>query len=637
MIRFYRNGFATLTRAAAQLRGWTLRHPRWSIAIAIVLIDVIVVVLGNTYAYADDGTSPVAPFLPGGDIHDSAGIPLSNYTVLPIDRGDMLTVQKVLISSWIDPIWTGHLGAMAWMIWLLDWLLSFEWVQWITEPFNNLAAQLERLLGDINWIPFALMISALAGGLAILSGRLARGGIEMLVSAVCAVLAVGVLANPVASLTVAGGALDTAQSFGGQIAAAVVTDGPSSSTLTSDDVLSEAVTTQLVDIFIRIPAQTITFGHTITGDCVSVFDDTMMSSAPVISRDNTVRDRVGDCDAAAKTYVQNPNFGSVLTTLIINSGGNVLFVFALAVALLFITTVIFFLVAAIKTMWNVYLGILPVSRYPLWRSLADVFTGLVSIVLMTVVLAVYLKIMVSILNASSSLGVVAQMGFVDVFMLILIFLLWRVRRAAKKAGHSMAEQLSQLGMGRSGAPQRDRSNVLTSMGQALNTAAHLHNSFRGGNPAKKVTAAATSVEQGPVDVGHMNATTQSNGRFPSRRALPSPQAAAKTADLVFAAANIAKAAPGGPAAIAGAAALQVSKAVVGKGASKAISAATLPPPRTPSAPTAPRRIVVDSAGVGHIHRPPVQPAVIHDITALQPAPRSLRNANMRELLAGAKE
>ncbi|MEI5604598.1 hypothetical protein, partial [Streptomyces brasiliscabiei] len=79
------------------------------------------------------------------------------------------------------------------------------------------------------------------------------GWAELFISACCAVLATGLLANPVASLTAAGGAFDTAQEYGGQIAAVFVTYDINSTELDSENLLSAAVTSQLVDIFVKIP------------------------------------------------------------------------------------------------------------------------------------------------------------------------------------------------------------------------------------------------------------------------------------------------------------------------------------------------------------------------------------------------
>lgn len=658
MIAFYSRGFATVTALLGPAGRWGRRHPRWSVVIVFAVFDLLVILFGNTYAYAADGGS-LAPFLPGGDIQDSAGVPLAEYAMLPLDRGDMLTYQKTIISSIVDFIWVGHLGAIAWMISFLDWLLSFEWVAWLATPFDSLATIVASYTGAINWVPFALMITGFVAFIAIAKGRYAGGFIEIVLSCVCAVLAAGMLANPVASLTAAGGALETAQGYGSEIAASVVADDsqPDDGELTGADILSATVTTQLADIFIRTPAQTIAFGRTLTGDCDQVFTDTMKSDSPAAGGDNTVRDRVGDCDEEAKNYVQNPNMGSVATAGIISTGGIALFILAMGMALLFIVTVFFFLIEAIKTQWNVLLGILPVSRAPLWKSLMGTVMGLFSIVAMVVVIAAYLKILISILNATASLGIVMQMQFVNIIIIVLLILLWKVRSSAKKAGVTIAEQLSKLGLSTGTAKPHDRSMAIASMGQAANYAINRMSRPKSlpavDNRSVNFFGASTgTTAPSTVDVGSMAATASTPPPSHSRTttapsAVRAPQTAAtaqNAANVVYTATRIAKAAPGGPGAMAGQAAITVGSSVVKKktqalttgATTKAIAAPVVPSEPRVQIPQRPRAIVVDADGVGHIQRTtptsPVPPAP----AATKPAVRSPRSDEMRQLLAGAK-
>lgn len=668
MIGFYIRGFATVWEASTRLRAWRRRHPRWSIVIAIAALNAAFVLFSTSYAWAADDGGPLAPFLPGGTLHDSAGVAVVNYSVLPLDRGDAFTPLKAIPTTLIDIIWTYHLAFVAWMLWFLEWLLNFEWVAWLAEPFNALAVVVQDLLGQVAWIPLALAITGLVAGTALLAGKYAAGFLELLISAVCVVLATGLLANPVATLTATGGALDKAQDYSAEVAAAVVSDRGEPSSV-GGDVLSESVTTQLVDIFVRLPAQTITFGHTLAGQCATVFDDTMEASAPILGGQNEVRDRVGDCDPAAKNYVQNPNFGAVFAAATVAGGGTTLYGFALVVAALLIVTVIFFLIAALKTMWNVYLGMLPVNRYPLWRSLGDVATGLVSIFIIVVAIAAYLKVVVDVLLATSAMGIIAQMMFVNVVMIVLMVLLWRIRRAAKKAGRSMAEQLSRVGLQSGGPRQKDRALAAATMSTVVSSGMNLigrrklaptgnpidarsGNIFGmpGGAPAvddigEMTTVrppAAPSVPIAPTS-GSRAAKALPAGKTPTS-ASSGAQKASKTADLVFKAVNVAKAAPGGPAALAGAAALEVGKDIATSKATKTIASAAQPADARPIAPAATarptgRRIMVGSDGTGHIQRTKIEP--VYDISTLpqqQPAPaRSPRNTELRELIASRKQ
>jgi hypothetical protein len=231
-------------------------------------------------------------------------------------------------------------------------------------------------------------------------------------------------------------------------------------------------------------------------------------------------------------------------------------------------------------------------------------------------------------------------------------------------------------MGKGGPTQRDGVKTVAAMGAVSTIAAA---ALR--RPDRTVDARSINVGAGAAhDIGEMAATrppaapmppSRPSGGSPGRPALPSPQKgsgggsaasaagkASKTADLVFTAARIGKgAAAGGVAGAAGAAALEVGGRVATKGTSKAIAAAASsgvskqraagdpkvvpmvvdPTPAPRRAPDGPRRIVVDSSGMGHIERRSVSSGVT-DITSLPPrAPRSPRSGEMRARLAIAQK
>lgn len=666
MIGFYRRGTRTLTAILANVWAWRHRHPWWSTLIALVASCAGFVIFSTTYAWAADGdASPLTPFLPGGTLHDSAGVAVINYTRLPLDRG-FFDAGKGIPTMLVDGIWTFHLAFVAWTLWFLEWLLNFEWVSWLSAPFNSLADTVQGLLGDLNWIPFALAITGLVAGAALLLGKVGSSLLEMLLAVVAVVLATGILANPVQSLTAAGGALDKAQEYSAEVSAAVVTDRGEEPPV-SGDVLSEAVTTQLVDIFVRQAAQTIAFGHVLPEQCAAVFNNAMTTSAPILGGGETVREQVSACDPLAKVYVENPGFPMVWVACVVASGSAILKLFALAAACLLIYTVVCMLLAALKSMWYAYLAMLPVNRYPLWRSLGDVLMGIVSIFVIVVAIAAYLKLVVDVIQAAWMLSIVAFMMLVNIFMIILIVLLFRIRRAARKAGRSMAEQMSHLGLRSGGQRQPNRALTAAVMSSVATTGLNL---LTRPKPGTTVDARSINVFGPPQtkatpldDLGEMTVqgrpsrptTPTQPGGGPKaleqgKKALPAGKTAdtaSKAAGLGLKIAKIAKAAPGGPAALAGAAALEVGKDVVQSQAAKAVAAKAAPTQgnsrpagQSPASPRpAGRRIVVGVDGTGHIQRTKIEP--VYTITNLQPAhpepQRPQRSVDLRALIAARKQ
>lgn len=669
---FYSHTFDTLGAVFWRFRIWLHRHPWWARVLAVVVIDVYVVLFGNAmHAMAADSGIEGSMF--GATITDSAGVPLSAYLSLPLDRGDVWTLGKFVIAMWLDPIWSGHLWAVATMIWFCNWLLSFEWVSIIALPFRGLANLLQDFLGEIAWIPFALTVAGGLAGIAILLGKHAKGWSEIVISASCAVLATGMLANPIVTLTAAGGALDKAQEFGGQIAAVVATDDIDAINLDSDNLLSASVTSQLVDIFVRIPAQTIAFGSALEGECAVAFTDTMMDSAPIMGGGNTVRDAVGACSEEARQYNQNPNFGQVIATIWMTPGSFTLFLIPMIFGIIFLITVVGFLIAAIKTMWNIYIGILPVNRYPLWKALADTAMGVVAIVFMAVVMTAVLKVTVAAISGLSQLGIpiFAQMGFATLVMFVLIFMVWRARRAAKRAGRSLAQQLSQYGLGKGGKREQNKVKALAVMGSVATVAAaavrrpdrrfednSVHNNFipgapmqGGGGMTPPSSPSGPGSSGGPLSLpaGGGSGGSGGSGGGGSGGGGGVAQPSAKTESMVLTGVQVAKGATtGGVGGAIGALVGEVGK----RGAQRAVTAATAakepsaegttkrapliydaaPADRAPSS-----RITVDGNGVGHIAPRPSTPQVF-DISSLPPREHvSPGSIELRERLAIAQK
>lgn len=667
MIGFYARTFTTVGSGWRRLRVWIHVHPRWTRVLALVLLEAFIVLVGNELAYADSGSAPAAPFLMDGSVADSSGIPIANYVVLPISQGDLMHTGQAIINAIVAPIWIGNVAFISWTAWLCNWLLSFEWVQVLAAPFNGIATVIQGMLARVNWIPFALVIGCGVAAIAIMVGRHARGWSEIALSALCAVLATGMLANPVATLTAAGGALDKAEQFGSQISAAVVnTDRTDAMQLDSAHVLNSAVTSQLVDIFVRIPAQTIAFGHVLSGQCATEFNNQMKTNPPALGGDD-VRNAVNGCDAQAKAYNENGNFGQVWSAATFLTGGSVMLFLPLLLGGLLVMAVIGFLIASIKAMVFVYWGILPVDRYPLWRALADMLMGLVSVVFMTVLMAAILKLSVAALTGLSKLGIPlsAQMMVANLILIVLLVMLWRAHRLAKRAGRSMAEQLSRFGLGRGhGGSTENRGRALATMAAVtplLRRPDHdidarsinIYGGQRAGQPVDGGVMTATRAQPAPVPapgsgggVGRLALPVAGSAAQQAASATAAGAAATKTADLVFTSTRIAKGAAGGLPGVIGAVAVEVGSRAASKGASRAIAAARTNDARTDAGgsptrndaridsrgPSSPR-IVVDSSGVGHIQRPAVTTQGVTDISSLPPrTSASTRSLELRARL-----
>lgn len=510
MITFALSGYRTFRARARRLWWWACRHPKTAMLLALLLVWLVSAILAVPAAYADgSANSSAPPYMPPSDLKDSNGVPLWRYTILPLDRGDVWHPQKTAISWVIDLLWTINLACFSWCLWLLSFLLEFTWVDWIATPVGAIADIIQSILSQFGWAPVALAIAGLVFGCAVAFGKFAKGAVDLGVSLLCFVLATGALANPVAALTGEHGALTWAESTGANLSVSVLSTDGADPTGTPDkeeakDLISQSLMGGLIDVFVRIPAQEIAFGHALSGECDTTFTQQMKNASAFDSSSTNVRDAVGKCDKDAQEYVTHPSTSQILTTLSIQGGSGTLLLIALAMALITMIAVIYALMNAAKLMFNVYAAMLPgVAREALWRSWIGMYVGAFSLAVSIVMLAAYLKILGSVMKAVSDAGlsIVAQTTVIDIFVIALIITLFWAFFAARRSGKNLAKWLATLG-NRVGSNQREPLSPLKA--ETLRTAGrYAANRLSRPRPKPELPAPAAAPS---LDAGHLTAT-----------------------------------------------------------------------------------------------------------------------------------
>lgn len=510
MITFALSGYRTFRARARRLWWWACRHPKTAMLLALLLVWLVSAILAVPAAYADgSANSSAPPYMPPSDLKDSNGVPLWRYTILPLDRGDVWHPQKTAISWVIDLLWTINLACFSWCLWLLSFLLEFTWVDWIATPVGAIADIIQSVLSQFGWAPVALAIAGLVFGCAVAFGKFAKGAVDLGVSLLCFVLATGALANPVAALTGEHGALTWAESTGANLSVSVLSTDGADPTGTPDkeeakDLISQSLMGGLIDVFVRIPAQEIAFGHALSGECDTTFTQQMKNASAFDSSSTNVRDAVGKCDKDAQEYVTHPSTSQILTTLSIQGGSGTLLLIALAMALITMIAVIYALMNAAKLMFNVYAAMLPgVAREALWRSWIGMYVGAFSLAVSIVMLAAYLKILGSVMKAVSDAGlsIVAQTTVIDIFVIALIITLFWAFFAARRSGKNLAKWLATLG-NRVGSNQREPLSPLKA--ETLRTAGrYAANRLSRPRPKPELPAPAAAPS---LDAGHLTAT-----------------------------------------------------------------------------------------------------------------------------------
>lgn len=443
---------------AAPFLLWAARHPGAVRVIALALL-LLCVLLGQAVpAHADDGSTVPDP---GVGLTDSKDVQIEKYTVLPQDRGGWDNWGKSMNGWFLDLFWQMLHYSMVMLIWLLQWTLSFEWVDRLTKPFQDLSANVQNFTGGINWIPFALMIAAVVCGIAMVRGKIAGGLMNIVISCLLAVGATGMLANPSTMVFGPGGALDQVKQRGGQIAVAVSTDGTQNhGDLTPTKIINQSVVKPLVDIMLRHPSQLISFGKILDGPCNDVFTEKMKAAPTANAGDNSVRDAVAACDPEVASFIKYP-FGQFVTAFVVGQAVLYLALLAVFLAGVLILTVLWAGYQTVLFGVKLLAAIIPTdNRGGVWKTGMDLVVSLALVGASIIFLTLYLKMIVAMSEATKDLGQ-GQYPVIDILFVGGIIAFWIIRRKLKKAGESVAERLSRLGLG--SAVKKQPVNMLGNM------------------------------------------------------------------------------------------------------------------------------------------------------------------------------
>lgn len=437
---------------------WMRRHPRWTVLIAVLSWLIVSEIGGGILiATADDGSISNLPYLSALNPKDSAGVDLLHYATLPLQRGDLLHSDQQFIAVLIDTIWVAQIATVSWVLWLFEFLLSFQWVQWIAEPIGAILGFLAGLIDQIGWVPMALAVTAVVCGAVIMAGRIGTGVTEIVISVIAAALTATLLTNPMGLVTGPGGVLAWAENTGGGLAASIASDEPRMvDGATASEALSTTISAQLMDSWVRAPAQLIAFGKVLTDQCAAVFSSSMMAANPINRGDTSVRDAVAACDPAAGAYVNSPTFGQVATAYIISSGSGVLMVLGVLFAIVLVLAVLFTLFQAGKLVGATAAATMPgVARMAMWKSFIGIYVGGIVIAASVVLLSGFLRVVAFVMAALAAGGfsIVAQMFVIDLLVVCLAVALVYVWWRTHKTGESIAKRLARLGFGRGSSEQ----------------------------------------------------------------------------------------------------------------------------------------------------------------------------------------
>jgi hypothetical protein len=478
------------------------RRTRRCVKVLTTALVLIIVFAGP--AFADDGVE-VPTALSWINYEDSYGLKIWQYE-LSLDRGGATSPGKVIWSFFIDIAWQMYRGGIGISCWLVDWTLSFDWLQWLTKPALELGDALQKVVDRFGAGPTFLSITAVAGILLMMRGRWVTGFFEILLALVIAALSVGFLSNPIDTVAGDNGVLVGSRDFGLTAAAGLKNNGDTSA---DPDETREDVVSMIVETFLRRPAQLINFGAVLDGtECEDAYQD--KAAEGPFGDDDDLRNAVKDCNEGYGKVAENPNGSMFMSMVALYPTAFVVLLFAIILCGAVIMAGAQAVFQAVKLIIALVLALLPSgARGSLWYTLASVFIALVEVVFATVFLTAYLLVIQNLLSGDNP---VKAFFIIDVMMLVGIILFWRGRARLKAATARIAAAMSRR-PGGAGGPS------------SLPKPASWRPSISDAYFAGRTALGAAKLLSG----GGASATTLGRGRRGLSRPEASPQPAALTA------------------------------------------------------------------------------------------------------------
>ncbi|MFD7161328.1 hypothetical protein ACFV9C_42550 [Kribbella sp. NPDC059898] len=403
--------------------------------IATTTVLLLVATTGTAAADTGKGSAPaMSPF----DLQDTHGIKISQYE-LNIDQGGLSSPFKLLWAAMLMFGWELYRWWIGMIAWLLDWAVTFSWLDLFTKPLTWIGNALEgNVIGPSNLLTTSILFGAVGIAFFVARGHYGRAGIEFLVTAAILALATTGLAHPVTWLTSPHGPLYTARGVGIELANTVTTNGATSGS--DPAALKQNTSGVLIDTFIRQPHQLLNYGANIDSDatCAPVYDNAL--KAGPYGDDSAARDQIGKCNKAYKDYADNPGAGQITTQFFLMPTGGLLALVVGLLTLLMMASVGLASWSALKLMWHTMIGLIPgTSRRGLAKSIADVLIHVMLIPILLVFLCSFLYMLKSVMAANANMVLVARFIIADLLLLVGLVVMWRLWRnhqelAARVAG-----------------------------------------------------------------------------------------------------------------------------------------------------------------------------------------------------------
>ena len=469
---------------AAVLR-WCWRH---RLITAVIAVGLLLLIVGAAHAWADPGTGATSDsgnvLVSWMGIKDSDGVPVAKYS-LTLNEGGWDDPASTMFAKVASIAYEIYLCVTTSALWLIKFVLSFEWMSLFTVPFQTIGRGVDDAMDRFGLAATALAVLAIVVVCTVLAGRTAKAFSNIAMGMLMIGVAATIFANPLGELVGPEGLLAQGRDTGLEIATSV-SDGAMSKR--GDGANVDQMVSRLADRFLRSPTQMINFGE--VADSISRKCREAWSKGIDSERGDKLKDDIKGCDSKKGEAMHQKSMGNPAAILVPLSICAFLAMFLVAFACYFVWHVV---KAAVQAMLYAALappafaiGVIPGGPQTFaWKTVLDCAMAYAAMVIYTAAFGAYNVILDQVFKESKNpiqsifmTALVLAFGFAVFGPLRRMFDRQRDTMAAKLGGgtsggrgglgllHKTADvsRLSQeigdqFGWGRGRSPRRDAGRI----------------------------------------------------------------------------------------------------------------------------------------------------------------------------------
>lgn len=399
-----------LQRCAEWVRAWSPAVPlRWCwrhrLITVVLAVGLVLLIVGAARAWADPGSGGSADsgnvLISWMGIKDSDNVPVAKYT-LTLNEGGWDDPASTMFAKVASIAYEIYLCVTATALWLIKFVLSFDWMSLFTVPFQTIGRGVDDAMDRFGLAATALAVLAIVVVCTVLAGRTAKAFSNIAMGMLMIGVAATIFANPLAELVGPDGLLAKGRDTGLEIATSV-SDGAMSKH--GDGANVDEMVSRLADRFLRSPTQMINFGA--VADSISRKCREAWSKGINNERGDKLKDDIKGCDSEKGEAMHQKSMGNPAAILVPLNICGLLSLFLVAFACYFVWHVV---KAAVQAMLFAALappafaiGVIPGGPQTFaWKTVLDCAMAYAAMVIYTAAFGAYNVILDQVFKESTN-------------------------------------------------------------------------------------------------------------------------------------------------------------------------------------------------------------------------------------------